>query len=147
MQIVHNSIWFGERCKGLSINENWITHILSLNMGTKWQTLFYSLILFLRGLKCSIIVSCQSFIRLMEFPKPSSTQQNTFPRCMDLLTWAKWRCWMFDLTLQRSDVTWSHNSMLGPIVHSTMILTIISCKWVRVQSMGVDEPFDTSTLS
>jgi len=33
MQIVHNSILFGERRKGLNVNENWVTQILSLNMG------------------------------------------------------------------------------------------------------------------
>jgi hypothetical protein len=40
VQIVCNSIWFGERCKRLNINENWITHILSPNMGTSVKPLF-----------------------------------------------------------------------------------------------------------
>ncbi len=40
MQIVHNSIWFGERCKGLSVNEIWVTHILNINMGTSEKALF-----------------------------------------------------------------------------------------------------------
>jgi len=54
---------------------------------------------------------------------------------------------MFDATLQRSDVARSHNSMLTLVVHSVVILIIVSCKWAKVQSMGVDEPFNTSTLS
>ncbi len=40
MQIVHNSIWFGERCKRLSINENRVIHILSSNMGTSVKPFF-----------------------------------------------------------------------------------------------------------
>ncbi len=40
MQIVHNSIWLNERCKWLNINENWLTHILSPNMGTSVKPFF-----------------------------------------------------------------------------------------------------------
>jgi hypothetical protein len=49
MQIVHNSILFGERCKGLNINENFVTHILSLNIDTS-DTFLYSLVLFFMGI-------------------------------------------------------------------------------------------------
>ncbi len=147
MQIMHNLIWFGERCKRLNINENWATHILSLNMGTNDKPFFYSLVLFLRVSKYSIIVLCQSFIKLMEFLKPSSTQRNTIFVCMDSLIGAKKRWWMFDPTPQRSDVTWSHNSTFAPMVHSMMISATISCKRIRARSMGANEPFSTSTLS
>ncbi len=80
--------------------------------GYKWQTFIYSLVLFLWVSKCSIIISCQSFIWLMEFSNPSSTWWNTIPRCMDLLTW---RWWMFDPTPWRSDVAWLHNLTLAPV--------------------------------
>ncbi len=50
MQIVHNSIWFGERCKRLNINENWITHILSPNMGTSDKPFFIPYSLFYKYL-------------------------------------------------------------------------------------------------
>jgi hypothetical protein len=53
---------------------------------------------------------------------------------------------MFDATPQ-SDVAWSHNSTLTLVVHSAVISAIVSCKWVRARSMGVDEPFNTLTLS
>jgi hypothetical protein len=35
-----NSIWFGQRCKGLSIIENGVPHILNPNMGTSIKPLF-----------------------------------------------------------------------------------------------------------
>jgi len=54
---------------------------------------------------------------------------------------------MFDPTPQRNDVAWSHNLMLAPIVHSMVILTIVSCKRARAQSMGANEPSSTLTLS
>jgi len=125
----------------------WTHTYIKSKYGYKWQTFLYSLVLFLWVSKCSIIVSCQSFIQLMEFPKPSSTQQNTILGCMVSLIRAKQRWWMFDPTPQRNDVAWSHNSMLAPVVHSVMISAIVSCKRVKVQSMGADEPFGTLTLS
>jgi hypothetical protein len=36
--------------------------------------------------------------------------------------------------------------MVAPAVHFALILAIVSCKYTKVQSMGVDEPFGTSTL-
>jgi hypothetical protein len=54
---------------------------------------------------------------------------------------------MFDETPQGSDVAWLHNLVLASTLHSVMISTIVSCKQGRAQSMGVNEPFDTSTLS
>jgi len=54
---------------------------------------------------------------------------------------------MFDPTPQRSDVAWSHNSTLALAVHSMVISNIVPCKWARVRSMGVDEPFGTLTFS
>jgi hypothetical protein len=41
----------------------------------------------------------------------------------------------------------SHNMTLAPVVHSVVILAIVSFKRTRAWSMGADEPFDTSTLS
>jgi hypothetical protein len=81
--------------------------------------------------KCSIIISCQSFIQLKKFLKPSSIQWNTIFGCMDLFTQAKRMAQMFNATLWRSDVAWSHNSMLAPFPCSIMILAISSCKQIR----------------
>jgi hypothetical protein len=53
---------------------------------------------------------------------------------------------VFDATSQRNDIAWLHNSMLVSTLHFVMILAIVSCKWSRAQSMGVNEPFDTLTL-
>ncbi len=35
-----NSIWLGQRCKGLGINENGVPHILNPNMGTNVKPFF-----------------------------------------------------------------------------------------------------------
>jgi hypothetical protein len=53
---------------------------------------------------------------------------------------------MFDATLQKNDVAWSHNLMVAPTVHFALILAIVSCKQIKVQSMGANEPFGTLTL-
>jgi hypothetical protein len=94
-----------------------------------------------------IIISCQFFIWLTKFPKPSSIRWYTIYRCMGSLTRAKQRWWMFDAIPRRNDVAWSNNSMLAHVVHVVMIFAIVSCKWARAQSMGVDEPSGTLTLS
>jgi hypothetical protein len=47
---------------------------------------------------------------------------------------------MFDPTPQRSDVAWSHNLNLAPIVHSMVISAIVSCKGVKARFMGAYEP-------
>ncbi len=120
---------------------------IKFEYGYEWQTFIYSLVLFLRVSKCSIIVSCQSFIQLVEFLKPSSTRQNIILGCMDLLTRIKQRWWTFDPIPWRSDFAWLHNLMLVLMVHSTLILAIVSCKWARARSLGVDEPSNTLTLS
>ncbi len=68
-------------------------------------------------------------------------------KCMDSLIWAKRRWWMFDATLRRNDVAWSHNSMIAPTVHFVVISTNVSCKRAKVRSMGANEPSNTLTLS
>ncbi len=47
MQIMRNSIWFGERWKRLNINENWPTHILSSNMGTMTNLFLFPSLFFM----------------------------------------------------------------------------------------------------
>jgi hypothetical protein len=54
---------------------------------------------------------------------------------------------MFGASPQINDVAWSHNSMFAPMIHSMVILAIVSYMWARVRSMGVDEPSNTPTLS
>jgi hypothetical protein len=119
---------------------------IKFEYGYKWWTFLYSQVLFLQVFTCSIIVSFQSFIQLMEFLKPSSTQQNTILGCMDSLTWTKQRWWMFDPTPQICDVAWSHNLTFALEIHSMVISTIVSCKQAKAQSMATNEPFGTSTL-
>jgi hypothetical protein len=49
---------------------------------------------------------------------------------------------MFDVTSQRND-----NSMFASALHFVVISAIVSCKSGRAQCMGVNEAFDTFTLS
>jgi uncharacterized membrane protein len=112
--------------------------------GYKWQTFIYFVVLFLRTSKCSIIVSCHPSFGWWSFRTHHPLDKIPFP--------GAWICWFepnegVECFIQLLEEMMLHGCTIRIAVHFVVISTIVSCKRARVQFMGVDEPFNTLTLS